>query len=70
MCYNVIDCNDDKNFEYFTKNNCKKKLKRGKVINYISNGRTMIILVTVGLIKKILLYKISYFPELQTRRKK
>ena len=33
------------------------------LINYISNGKAMIILSTVGLIKKIWLNKMSYFPE-------
>ena len=29
----------------------------------MSNGKALTILVTVGLIKKISLYKMSYFPE-------
>ena len=32
----------------------------------MSNGKAMIILLTVGLIKKIYLYQISYFPEPNT----
>ena len=32
-------------------------LLRGKLINYISNGKVMWILLTVALIKKILSYK-------------
>ena len=36
----------------------------------MSNGKVMIILLTVGLIKKISLYKMSYFPEPYTRSKK
>ena len=37
---------------------------------YMLNGKTMIILLTVGLIKKhISLYKMSYFPETYTHSK-
>ena len=35
----------------------------------MSNGKTMIILSTVGLIKKMSLYKISYFSEPYTGSK-
>ena len=35
----------------------------------MSNGKAMVILVIVGSIKKILLYKTSYFPEPYTRSK-
>ena len=35
----------------------------------MSNGEFMIIHLIVGLIKKILLYKMSYFPEPYTRSK-
>ena len=35
----------------------------------MSNGKVMIIPLTVGLIKKISLYKMSYFPEPYTRGK-
>ena len=35
----------------------------------MSNLKVIIILLTVGFIKKISLYKMSYFPELYTRRK-
>ena len=35
----------------------------------MSNGKTMIILLTVGLIKKILLYKMGYSSEPYTRSK-
>ena len=54
------------------KKNCKKtnrKESREKVINYILNGKIMIINLIVGLIKNILLYKVSYFPEIYTRSK-
>ena len=34
------------------------------MIKYTSNGKVMIINLIVGLIKKTLPYKISYFPEL------
>ena len=52
--------------EHFTKKNYKEQIKenleigkllRGKLINYISNGKVMWILLTVALIKKILSYK-------------
>ena len=33
----------------------------------MSNGKAMIILLTVGLIRNISLYQISYFPERNTR---
>ena len=32
-------------------------------MNYMWNGKVMIIHLIVGLMKKILLYKMSYFPE-------
>ena len=35
----------------------------------MSNGKFMIIHLIVGLIKKILLYKMSFFPEPYTRSK-
>ena len=34
--------------------------------NYTSNGKDMIIHLTVGLLKMVQLRKISYFPELYT----
>ena len=33
------------------------------------NGKATIIILTIGLIKKISLYKMSYFPELHTHSK-
>ena len=33
------------------------------MINYMSNGKVTIIHLIAGLIKKISLYKMSYFPE-------
>ena len=39
------------------------------MINYSLNGKAMIIRLIVGSIKKILLYKMSYFPEPYTRSK-
>ena len=39
------------------------------MINYLSNGKVMINLLTVGLIKKILLYKMSCFLEPYTHCK-
>ena len=41
--------------ERFVKKNCKKQIKNSsmlKMINYLLNGKAMIILLTVGLIKK------------------
>ena len=35
----------------------------------MSNGKVMIIHLTVGLIKKILLYKVTYFPETHSHSK-
>ena len=49
---------EKKCLERLTKKNCKKKKKQIKKslelkeINYISNGKALIILLTVGLIKK------------------
>ena len=40
------------------------------MINYVLNGKIKIIILIIGLIKKILLYKISYFPKPYTRSKK
>ena len=39
------------------------------MINYISNGKAAIIVLTVGLIQKMLLYKMSNFPEPHTHSK-
>ena len=41
-----------------------------KVIVYMTNGKVTIILLKVGLIKKISLHKMSHFPEPYTRIKK
>ena len=35
----------------------------------MSNGKVMIVILTVGLIRKTSLYKMSYFPEQHTRSK-
>ena len=40
-----------------------------ELINCMSYGKAMIIFLTVGLIKKISLYKMSYFPEPNTHSK-
>ena len=43
-----------KNYKKLIKKNLEsKKFLKGKVINYISNGKDIIILSIVGLIKKI-----------------
>ena len=61
--------------ECLTKKNCKRQIKQNlelkkylkeKVINYMSNGKVMIIHLIVELIKKILLYKMGYFAESYT----
>ena len=39
-------------------------------MKYLSNGIVMTIHLTVGLIKKILLYKMSCFPDPQTDKRK
>ena len=48
--------------EYFMKKNCKRLIKKNlglkrwlkeKVINYMSNGKVIIVYLIVGLIKKI-----------------
>ena len=58
----VCDSMVKKLLEVFTKNNCKKLIKKNlqqkkylkeKVINCASNGKGMIIVMIVGLIKKI-----------------
>ena len=46
-----------------------KKYSREKVINYMLNGKATIILLIIGLVKKILLNKMSYFPEPYTHSK-
>ena len=58
--------------KYLQKTNQKdlKKQSRKKLINYMSNGKAMIILLIVGLTKKALLYKMSYYPEPYIRSKK
>ena len=56
--------------EVFMKNNCKrlikknlglKKLLKRKVINYMSNGKDTIILLTVGLIRKTYYKRVNIF---------
>ena len=67
--------------ELFIKKNCKKHITQSlefeklinykkNMINYMSNGKTIAILLTVELIKKILLYKMSYFRELHATKNK
>ena len=47
----------------------EKLIMKKVVINHMSNGKVMIIYLIVELIKKILWYKMSYFPELYTGSK-
>ena len=56
---------EKRNKKQFTKKQVTKK--NGDIKLYISNGKAVIILLTVGLMKKILLYKMNYFPELYTQ---
>ena len=56
---------EKRNQKQFTKKQVTKK--NGDIKLYISNGKAVIILLTVGLMKKILLYKMNYFPELYTQ---
>ena len=58
---------EKKLLERLTKKNCKRQIKQFD--NYLSNGKTMIIHLVIGLIKKIS-YKIRYFPEPCTHSKK
>ena len=44
-----------------------EKLIKTKIKDYMLNEKLMIILLTAGLMKKILLYKMSYFSESYTR---
>ena len=46
----------------FNENWIEKGIKR-KEDKLMLNAKVMIIILTAGLIKKILLYKMSYFPE-------
>ena len=65
--------------ERFTKKNYKRQIKQSlkwkkksweKVINYMPNGKVLIICLKVGLLKKILLYKMSCFSETCSCNKK
>ena len=61
--------------KHFVKKNLyQKKFRIEKVIkkkmkNYVLNGTTIIIHLLVELMKNMLLYKVSYFPESYTSRK-
>ena len=54
----LVSLKTKKLLESFTKTNCKKQIKKTsksnkeKVINYMLNGKVMIVLLTVKLIKK------------------
>ena len=70
--YVISDRNGEEIVGIFTNKNCKKQVKknldqkdylREKIINYMSNGKVMIIHLIVGLIKKIQIHKMSYFPD-------
>ena len=69
---------ENKLLERFMKTNCKRQIKkslelkkqlRKKLTNYMLNAKVMINHLIVGLIKKILLYKMSCFPEPYTDSK-
>ena len=52
------------------KSNCKLQIKQNLIrLKKVIKRKTMIIPVRVGLIKKIQLHKMSYFPEPYTRNK-
>ena len=60
--------------EVFMKKNCKrlikknlglKKLLKRKVINYMSNGKDTIILLTVGLIRKNYYKRVNIFHHIE-----
>ena len=51
------------------KNLDQKDYLREKIINYMSNGKVMTIHLIVGLIKKIQILKMSYFPDPYNRSK-
>ena len=73
--YAVSDLNSKEIVGMFYKKKLQKtgqtEFRIEKVIkrNYMSDGKIMIIHLIVRLIKKILLYKMSYFPQLYTRIK-
>ena len=58
-CWNLLHKRTAKDQAKFR---VEKVIKRNG-INYLSNGKTLIVISTVRLIKRILLYKMSYFPE-------
>ena len=46
-----------------------KSNQKENVINYMLNEKTIMIFLTVGLLRKKSLYKMSYFPETHTHSK-
>ena len=68
----LFNCFMEKNCNKQIKNDLgqKKKKLREKVIKLILNGEIMIIHLIVGLIKKTLLYKLTYFTEFDHSKNK
>ena len=68
----ILETSYEKEFQKTTQREFrieKKKLKE-KVINYMSNGKAMLIYLIDGSIKKIMLHKMSCFPKPHTNKNK
>ena len=64
MVKNLLGLSTNKNYKRKIKQSSKlKKTSTEKMIKCSSNGKVMKTHLIVGLMKKILLYKMSYFPE-------
>ena len=64
MVKNLLGLSTKKNYKRKIKQSSKlKKTSTEKMIKCSSNGKLMKTHLIVGLMKKILLYKMSYFPE-------
>ena len=70
--YVISDLNGEEILGTFYENELRKtnqtkfkteKIIKRKCVKLISNGKVTLILLTVGLIQKTSLYKMSYFPE-------
>ena len=68
----LVILTEKKFLELFMKKNCRNQIKkslqfktysREKVINHMSDGKAMVIILTLRLINIISLYKLSYFLE-------
>ena len=64
MVKNLLGLSTKKNYKRKIKQSSKlKKTSTEKMIKCSSNGKVMKTHLIVGLMKKILLYKMSYFPK-------